>query len=211
MRCSGKKDNGERLVEKSETAQLDPILQEHLAECAAGREQLQVSDCIRLLGQMPRVTPDAAFSAAWKKRLHQEAARQASPLTLTAFLNRVSWRPVLGTAMLVAVSLAGYAMFYSKPVAPLKKTVTGQVLGRTAATEVVLYELKIVEFGPKSKEVQKLIRNYRSSHEGGVALMLRQQREDWSVLSGLTLAEVKKLQRKLEAIGAKVEVVANCD
>lgn len=213
MNCTEVKKQMDSLVEKQQNPTRElPLVQEHLQECAVCREELQnVTESIHLLAQMPRITPDPEFSAAWKSRIRNESVKQSSPKSFLAFLTLPALRPVLGVAMAVVIGLLVYTGMskssnpqVAKEVPLQERTLVAQEQSIGAGT----YDLKIMEVGLKSKEVQKLIRNFRNSHEGGVALMMREQQEDWSVVTGLTKQEAEQLQRKLEQAGAKVKVVA---
>jgi hypothetical protein len=59
--------------------------------------------------------------------------------------------------------------------------------------------------GSKVGQVRQLIRNYCSVGNG--ALTLGQQPKTASVLSGLKRSEAQTLQKKLEQVGATVEIL----
>lgn len=214
MNCMEVKKQMDSLVEKPNLSAELPGVQEHLQQCAVCREELQnATESIHLLAQMPRITPEAEFTAAWKSRIRSESAKQSSSKSFLAFLTMPALRPVLGTAMVVVIGLGVYTAVTKTPqsakVVPLGNQVQNRAmvaLGQDAAT--VTYELQIMEVGLKGKEVQKLIRNFRNSHEGGVALMTREPEQDGSVVTGLSKQEAEQLRRKLEQAGAKVKVVA---
>lgn len=216
MNCMEVKKQMDSLVERPNLSAELPGVQEHLQQCAVCREELQnATESIHLLAQMPRITPEAEFTAAWKSRIRSESAKQSSSKSFLAFLTMPALRPVLGTAMVVVIGLGVYTAFTQTHNPQLaKETPLGNqvqnramvALGQDAATGT--YELQIMEVGLKGKEVQKLIRNFRNSHEGGVALMTREPEQDGSVVTGLSKQEAEQLRRKLEQAGAKVKVVA---
>jgi hypothetical protein len=220
MNCAEVRKHLNQLVEERDTDQLSPQLHRHLKECAACRGEFQsVRETVRLLATMPRVAPGPDFSAGWRSRIRLQAPAQAGGGSCFAFLGRSSLRPVLGGILAVTISLSFYKMIYTNrrpaplavrtgnagqpEVAALKRTVP-DTFSLAATDAAATYQLQIERVGPKSQEIQKIIRNFTNSHEGGYALSYREQRDNLMVFNGLTRTEARELQKKLEQAGAVV-------
>jgi hypothetical protein len=218
MKCAEVRKHLNQLVEERDTDQLSPQLHRHLKECVACREEFQsVRETIRLLATMPRVAPGPGFSAGWRSRIRKQVPAKAATGSFFAFLRQPSLWPVLGAILVVTVSLSFYKMVYTnrqpvplvsqsgnvaQPEAAKQKRIVPDTFSLSAAT----YQLKIEQVGPKSKEIQKIIRNFTNSHEGGYALSYREQRDNLMIFNGLTRIEARKLQKKLEQAGAVVSM-----
>jgi hypothetical protein len=219
MKCAEVRKHLNQLVEERDTDQLSPQIHRHLKECVACREEFQSArETIRLLATMPRVSPGPEFSAGWRSRIRKQIPAKAATGSFFACLRQPSLWPVLGAILLVIVSLSSYKMIYTnrqpvplvsqsgnavQPETAKQKRTASDTLSLSAAT----YQLKIEQVGPKNKEIQKIIRNFTNSHEGGYALSYREQRDNLMVFNGLTSTEALELQKKLEQAGAVVSII----
>jgi hypothetical protein len=217
MNCVEVQKGLDRLIAHRDSSQFSPQMMEHLKECAVCRAKMQAAkETVQLLTHMPQVPPHPEFSVAWQKKIRQVAGAKFKWKSYFAFLNYPSIRPVMGAVLLVSVSLTVYRFFYSavRTNYPLAKAVSlhkpqrqgPAVEGKLVRTAKVnaSYQLKIIAMGSKVGQVRQLIRNYRSVGSG--ALMLGRQLKTASVLNGLKRSEAQKLQKKLERVGAIVEI-----
>lgn len=191
-------------------------LQKHLAGCPSCRaEQARIESAFAVLNSMPQVAPTAEFQNGWRSRIREEAARAAAVPE-----RRPVWKPWLKPAyslaflIIAVVAVIGYQNSVHAPqneapqIAAKRPTVSQEatMAMRSAVEDNVLYELKLVEAGPRSRDVQRVIRNFRSSHEEGIVFSHKAENEEWTSFTDLSFEAANRLRQELENLGARVEV-----
>ncbi len=207
-----RKNLGEYLDgEVSSTLQIE--IKDHLKNCAtccAEHEELfQMHDIL----QLEPVTPPAGFGGAWRERIRNEASVKEEVATnnVVSLSNKtkkaLKWYQQVPTWAAAAVILVVGVFFGLKQ--SLWQTSGADELSYSASQvdEGATYQLKILMVGTRSKEVQKILRDFSSSHEGGMAFTLRVQQKETAVFPGLALDEAKMLQEQLTKAGAKVKII----
>lgn len=213
MRCSAV--NKYLSTEWEPSIVLDADVQKHLAGCPSCRaEQVQIEGAFALLNSMPQVTPTAEFQTGWRSRIREEATK-----TEVVPERRFLWKPWLKPAYSLAflfiavVAVIGYqnsVHVQENPQLAAKNPAVSQeqtMALRSAAEDSVLYELKLVEAGPRSRDVQRVIRNFRSSHEEGIVFSHKAKNEEWTSFTNLSFEAANRLREELENLGARVEVL----
>jgi len=201
---------------------LDEEVQNHLAGCSLCRaEQTQIEGAFTLLSSMPQVEPTAEFRAGWRNRVREEAAK--ATVVPEKRLKWNSWlKPAYSLAFLfiAVVAVIGYQnsvhapknealhMAEKGPAVSQEQTMVlrSAAVDVTDTADTALYELKLVEVGTRSRDVQRFIRNFRSSHEEGIVFSHKAKNEEWTLFRDLSFEDAERLRKELEGLGARVEV-----
>lgn len=202
----------ETLLDWDNLTSLSNELNEHLKICPECRQEYGIiRDTAAVLADLPEIKPSREFSSAWKKRICEETSKSsitANPVIqsdkfkpfLRRFLVLGGFRPVfagLAAVVILAVGLMVYVNV-SNQASPGKSS---NVIAASGS-----YQIKIIQMGSRSKEVQKVIRNFRSANEGGIVFTHREGNEDWGVFKKLNSTHARNLLRDLENAGAVVKV-----
>jgi len=195
---------------------LNEEIQNHLAGCTSCREEkARIEGAFALLNSMPQVEPTAEFQAGWRRRIREEAVKAE-----TVPEKRFDWKfwlkPACSLAVLIiaAVAAVSYQSSVRSPqdkvshlAAPYSAESSEHAVAlRSVAEDKVLYELTLIDAGPKSRDVQRVIRNFRSSSEEGIVFSHKAENEEWTTFTDLTFEAAERLRKELERLGARVEV-----
>lgn len=206
MNCNQTQKYLNALEFTGENPKLPPDILGHLDWCSDCREEYRLfREAQELFVDLTPVEPVPSFGAAWRNRLHEvQSAEEKTKDKPYRFNLSFGWPrlvPVFGLAVLIAVVGFSFANhWWGAPVNP------GNHGAGYAAQASGTYRLKIMSVGSQSKLVQRVIRDFRSSYEGGAAYTYRDPVQDLTAFQGLTLKQAQTLKLNLERAGASVKL-----
>lgn len=193
----------EQLLDWDNVNPLAAEVEAHLKTCKQCREEAyEIREAANLLLDLPEVNPCPQFSAAWRNRVREEAMKTEKvpqPFLKTVAFMIAGFRPVMAVGMAFLVLTVGLTVYFKAGYQP-------QSNNQATIAATGSYQIKIIQMGPRSKQVQKVIRNFRSTHGGGIVYSLKDKNEDWAVFEKLNPDDARELLKALENAGAKVEV-----
>jgi len=210
MNCELTKKNLEEYLDGEVSSTIQTGIKEHLnscANCQADYEELrQMLDILKF----EPVAPPTSFGEAWRERIRNEAPISNVVDLSSKQIKASKWYQKVPTWAAAAVILVCVGTFLglNQSIWQTKESKSPLMYTSIQSEDAYedTYQLRIVMVGKQSKQVQKIIRDFSSSHEGGAAFTLRAQKEETSTFRGLTSDEVKTLEEKLIKAGAKVKI-----
>lgn len=190
-----------------------PEVREHLKNCPSCFEiHYQIGQALEML-KLPNVVPTPEFSAAWRNRIREEAAKSET-VSLKKRYRAFCLKPVYYMIVIAAViGIGWFGLHYDKrqPESEISKITAikaqqSAALKKMASVPDVSYQLRVVAIGPKSNEVQRVIRNFRRSHENDIVFSAPKEDQEWTTLKKLSFQAADALRTELERLGAKVEL-----
>jgi hypothetical protein len=208
MKCQQVREYLEELIDEALPLSVRSEVEKHLTGCGECRAELSELEEIReMISGVARVEPPADFSTAWRQRLDREATlKELDKRKVKSIFSNYRWIPALAAAAVIVVCF-GFA-FHIGGLGTTSQSGQPPVAVSEKVDKAVgeQFELRISKVGENSKLVQKVLRNFKSSHEGGVTLAYHPQEAEMNVLQGLTWQEANELRKELKKAGAEVVV-----